>query len=245
MATMADAELVARRHQAEGAPVVIAYPPATLGPHDPHLGDQNARLRNALKGRIPVWPTGGVSFSDVRDIADLLAATVEPGFELRRCVPPATFLTTKAYVQTLRGVTGRRLPAARVPSRALLPVGWTSQFAQRLSRWHIPAEYGAIYACHCSPRFDDATIAAFPAPNRRPIVQTMTDTVRWLYAQGELTRRQAGAALDSTALDSTALDSTGLDGTAPDGTARPAVGPSRRVRAVPAGPVAPDQGLAA
>jgi len=78
----------------------------------------------------------------------------------------------------------------------------------------------------------------------------MTDTARWPYGQGQLTRRLDGTALDGTALAGTALDGTALagtalDGTALDGTAPPAVQPSRRIRAVPTGPVAPGQELAA
>ncbi|MGV9601773.1 NAD-dependent epimerase/dehydratase family protein [Streptosporangium sandarakinum] len=72
-ATKAAAELVARRHQAEGAPVVITYPPALLGPHDPNLGDQTARLRDALRGLMPLWPAGGFPLGDVRDTAALHA----------------------------------------------------------------------------------------------------------------------------------------------------------------------------
>ncbi|MFF0245436.1 NAD-dependent epimerase/dehydratase family protein [Streptosporangium sandarakinum] len=72
-ATKAAAELVARRHQAEGAPVVITYPPALIGPHDPNLGDQTARLRDALRGLMPLWPAGGFPLGDVRDTAALHA----------------------------------------------------------------------------------------------------------------------------------------------------------------------------
>jgi nucleoside-diphosphate-sugar epimerase len=35
----ADAERIARRHQDDGTPVTITYPPALLGPNDPKIGD--------------------------------------------------------------------------------------------------------------------------------------------------------------------------------------------------------------
>jgi dihydroflavonol-4-reductase len=194
MATMAEGETVARRYQAEGVPVVILYPPATLGPHDPHLGDQTMRVRNTLKGRIPLWPTGGISIADVRDIADLIVAAVE-GRTAHRAAPPATFLTTHDYVTTLRELTGLRLPAAYVPARLMLPLGWLLQGVQRLSPWHIPAEYGAIYACSCTPRFEAAAMTQPTGRAPRTILETMGDTVRWLHGQGLLTDRDAGRAL--------------------------------------------------
>jgi dihydroflavonol-4-reductase len=39
LGSKADAERVARRHQQDGAPVVITYPGNVLGPHDPHLSE--------------------------------------------------------------------------------------------------------------------------------------------------------------------------------------------------------------
>jgi hypothetical protein len=56
LGSKAEAERVARRYQEAGAPVVITYPGAVFGPHDPHLGDQLRRLRNILKGRVPIAP---------------------------------------------------------------------------------------------------------------------------------------------------------------------------------------------
>jgi hypothetical protein len=193
MASMAQTDLVARRYQSEGDPVVIVYPPATLGPHDPHLGDQIVRVRNTLQGRIPVWPRGGISITDVRDVADLLTAAVEPGFGASRCAPPATFVTTGEYVGTLRRITGRRLPVVYGPNAALLPLGRLVSAVQRWVPWHIPAEYGAIYACHCQPRFLPEVLTRLPGA--RTFEETMTDSVRWLHAQGQLSARQAGAAV--------------------------------------------------
>lgn len=198
MASMSATETVARRHQADGAPVVILYPPATLGPADPHLGDQIMRVRNLLKGRIPIWPTGGIAIADVRDVADLISAAADAGFAAKRAAPKATFLMTKDYLQAVRKVTGRRLPVVYVPWRALIPIAWALQWVQKVVPFHIPAEYGAIYACSCQPRFDGSAIVVPAGANPRTIEQTMTDSVRWLHDQGQLTRAQAGRALNTS-----------------------------------------------
>jgi dihydroflavonol-4-reductase len=72
--------------------VVITYPGAAYGPHDPHLGDQLRRLRNILKGRIPIAPSGGYGIVDVRDMAKVHAAVLEPGRGPRRYLAGGTFL---------------------------------------------------------------------------------------------------------------------------------------------------------
>ena len=96
LAAKAAAESVARAHQEAGAPVTITYPPALLGPHDPKMGDEVTRLRNALRGLMPIWPTGGLPVGDVRDTAALHAALLAgegPGGN--RHFGPGHHLTTR------------------------------------------------------------------------------------------------------------------------------------------------------
>ena len=190
-ASKAAADRVARRFQAEGEPVVITYPPALLGPHDPRLGDQTARLRDLLRGLMPVWPGGGFPVGDVRDTAELHAVLLDwPKDGINRYFGAGRYLTTREYVQAVRTVTGRRLPAVHVPARALLPLGALTDVVQRAWPWHIPAPYGAVYTCaHAAPVASDAETLGITA---RPTAATLADTVRWLCEQGHLTPRQAG-----------------------------------------------------
>lgn len=194
LASKAGAESVARRMQEEGAPVVISYPPALLGPHDPHPGDQNARLRNELRGLMPLWPLGGFPVGDVRDTAALHASLLASPAGLRaRHFGPHHYLTTHQYVDTVRTVTGRTLPSAFLPAPAMLPFGRVTGLLQRFWPWHIPAEYGAVYVCACATRVD--ANASTYGIGARPAVDTMADTTRWLHAAGHITARQAGTAV--------------------------------------------------
>lgn len=196
MASKAAAEVVARRHQAEGAPVTITYPPALIGPHDPNLGDQNARVRAVLRGLTPMWPLGGFPVGDVRDTAELHARVLSgPEDGIGRHFGPGRYLTTREYVQALRDVTGRALPTIFLPARAMIPVGLFADLVQRVWPWHIPAEYGAIYTCACDTRV--AGNAGTPGIAPRPVTETVADTVRWLHESGHLSARQAGPARPS------------------------------------------------
>lgn len=189
LAAKAAAESVARAHQEAGAPVTITYPPALLGPHDPKMGDQVTRLRNTLRGLMPVWPSGGLPVGDVRDTAALHAALAGGGGPAGdRHFGPGHYLTTRQFVATLREVTGRALPAVHLPARAMLPLGLLTGLVQRVWPWHIPAEYGAIYTCACAARVDEHAVAGVA----RPVVETVTDTVDWLYRAGRLSARPAG-----------------------------------------------------
>jgi dihydroflavonol-4-reductase len=191
-ASKAAADAIARRHQDAGAPVVISYPPALLGPHDPHVGDQATRLRNTLRGLMPLWPLGGYPAGDVRDTAALHAALVSAPAGPGRFFGPNEYLSTRAYLATLRRVTGRALPTGFLPSWSMFPVGLLTGLLQRVWFFHIPAEYGAVYTCWCATRVaEDASAPLGIRP--RPFAETLADTVRWLHRKGLLSDRQAGA----------------------------------------------------
>ncbi len=193
-ATKAAAEEVALRHREAGAPLTISCPPALLGPYDPHRGDQATRLRDTLRGLMPMWPRGGFPMGDVRDTAALHAlALTGCRTAHRRVFGPGRHVSTRQYVETLRAVTGRRLPAVFLPGSAVLPVGRAADVLQRVWPWRIPAAYGAVYTCVCDARVaSDAPTLGIPA---RTLRQSLGDTVRWMHSTGELTARQAGAAV--------------------------------------------------
>lgn len=193
LAGKAASERIARRHQDLGAPVAITYPPALLGPHDPRLGDQTARLRDILRGLMPMWPGGGFPVGDVRDTAALHAQLLTRGESGGgRYFGPGRYVSTRELVRTVRQVTGRPLPTVFLPARSMLPVGVLAGWAQRIWPWHIPAEYGAVYICACATRVaEDADTGAIGA---RATAETIGDAVRWMYQNGHITARQAGVA---------------------------------------------------
>ncbi|HEY3472151.1 MAG TPA: SDR family NAD(P)-dependent oxidoreductase, partial [Amycolatopsis sp.] len=195
LASKVAAERIARRYGA-----VITRPPALLGPGDPHLGDQNARLRDLLRGLMPLWPTGGLPLGDVRDSAEMHARLFDgvPGSDF---FGPGTFVSTREYLETVRAVTGHRLPALFFPARALTFAGRAADVLQRCWPGRIPVQYGAIHVCAVAvPVEAGAPTAGVTA---RPLAETVTDTVRWLVETGALTARRAGLPADhQTALAS-------------------------------------------
>ena len=192
LGSKAEAERVARRYQEAGAPVVITYPGGVLGPYDPHLGDHLRRVRNILKGRYPIAPSGGYRIADVRDVARVHVAVLEPGRGARRYLAGGTFLRFAELVARLGVVTGRRLRAVTVPAGLLLPAGRAVQLVQRIVPVHIPVGFEGIYLNWCAARSDDIRTRTESGVAPRDIQVTLADSVRWLVGQGHISRRQAG-----------------------------------------------------
>ena len=190
----ADSEAVARELQEQGAPVVIVQPGAVLGPDDPQLSDQLRRLRDLLAGRYPIWPSGGYHSVDVRDVARVHAAVLASGRGPRRYLVPGHFVDGRTLFETLRAVTGRRLPHVIVPAWSMRPVAWAASAAQRVLPFHVPAEYEGVLVSGAATRCDDSRARQELGVQPRPLVETYRDAVRWLHRAGHVSARQAGAA---------------------------------------------------
>jgi dihydroflavonol-4-reductase len=183
-----ESERVARDRQDAGAPVAIVNPGGILGPHDPYLGESDEVVRDILRGRLPTWPRGGMQWVDVRDTAEVVVAALgRPGG--RYLVPGENVILPH---ERLRTVTGRRLPALRMPLKAALPVlkvgyntGWS----------FLPhAEEGSRLIA-ADTRVDASATVADLGVTGRSLEESMRDTVRWLAAAGHITARQAGRCL--------------------------------------------------
>jgi nucleoside-diphosphate-sugar epimerase len=183
-----------RALQAAGAPVVSVYPGGVLGPHDPYLGTQAELFAWIVKGWLPVWPTGGAHYVDVRDAADVVAACLVRGQGPRRYVVPGHHLTGDLMHGTLHKITGRWLPFVTAPSLVAKPF---SRFVELLNKMlpdsvHLPADVETVELAARDTRFDTSRTTEELGIAARPFEETARDTLLWLIEIGALASRYAG-----------------------------------------------------
>ena len=70
-------------------------PAAVWGPHDPHFGEGVTLATNVLKNRYPIVMRGGMHIADVRDVAAVLAAVMEPGYGPRRYLVSGQYISLR------------------------------------------------------------------------------------------------------------------------------------------------------
>lgn len=190
-------ELVARRLQDEGAPVVTVYPGGVYGPHDPYRGVNSELLRWVVRGLFPTFPAGSTHAVDVRTVADTVLAVLERGRGARRYVVPGVRLDAELLYGTVERVTGRRLPHVVLPRPLVVPLARLTSFVQRPlpSRWHYPADVEGGELAIRDTRFDDTSARTELGVEPVRFEQSVRDTVRWLVESGRLHPRYAGKAL--------------------------------------------------
>jgi nucleoside-diphosphate-sugar epimerase len=188
----ADSELVAREYQARGAPVVSVMPAAVWGPHDPHMGEGATLAANVLKKRYPIVMRGGMHIADVRDVAAVLAAVMDPGRGPRSYLVAGQYISLPDLIRALADQKGRRIPFVVFPRWFLAAFGRAADVAQRRLNTRLPWQGEGIWVMNCVAHCDDARTRDELGLQLRPLSDTFADTVRWLLEAGHVTPRQAG-----------------------------------------------------
>ncbi|HEU4511596.1 MAG TPA: NAD-dependent epimerase/dehydratase family protein [Nocardioidaceae bacterium] len=194
-------EIVARRLQEAGAPVVTVYPGSVYGPHDPYRGEQSERLRWILLGRFPFYPPGCIHTVDVRTVSATVVRALEPGRGPRRYVVPGDPVDADLLYGTASEVTGRRLPHLTLPPWMLLPFARSMSWLQQPlpDHWYFPADPEGVAVILRSTVFDDEPARADLGVEPVPFDRSVRDTVVWLVEAGRLPARYAGKALTGQA----------------------------------------------
>jgi nucleoside-diphosphate-sugar epimerase len=188
----ADSELVARKFQALGAPVVSVMPAGMWGPQDPHMGEGVTLATNVLLGRYPIVMPSGMHIADVRDVAAVLAAVTKPGLGPRSYLVAGEFMTMPELIRTLGDLSGRRLRFVTLPAWFLAAFGRAADVVQRRLKTRLPWSAEGIWIVNCDAHFDDSKTRDELQLEPRPLRETFVDTVRWLVEAGHLTPREAG-----------------------------------------------------
>ena len=185
------AERELRARQDEGAPVAIVYPGGVLGPDQPHL---DATLEGIAGARRTGWPTcpGGVALIDVRDLAEVLAAAIVPGLGPRRLLAGGHYLTWPALgdlTDEIVGVKARRIP---FPKAVLYATASALDLVRRVRPVSYPLTRDAAEIMVTMVRTDDGPSLESLGVALRPLEETLTDSLRWLAAEGHLPPKAAG-----------------------------------------------------
>ncbi len=103
------AEQAAMERSGQGLEVVCLNPSLLLGPGDSE-GESTRPVRLFLDDQVPAAPPGGLSFVDVRDVADAVAAAITRGRGGRRYLLGGANLTFSEFYARLARLSNKSAP---------------------------------------------------------------------------------------------------------------------------------------
>ena len=187
----AQSESLARRYQAQGHGVVIVYPALVIGPRDYGGSVQLQPLKLWLTQPLP-RSDYTMTMVDVRDVAAVIAASMEAGRGPRRYLMFGHHLSADELLSELRSVTGRDLRSVPVP-RALFSIwGRVGDVANRFGRDLVLSTEAVDYMFnYCAG--DNSATERDTGIVLRPTAESLADTIAWMRDEGHITAAHAGA----------------------------------------------------
>jgi dihydroflavonol-4-reductase len=126
------AERAALEQDGKGIEVVVCNPSLLLGPGDVR-GSSTDDVRLVMERAVLAVPAGGLSFADVRDVAEALRAAMQRGRPGERYLLGSCNLTVRELFARIARIAGVEAPWLAMPrSREVARVG--ASFVERVSR---------------------------------------------------------------------------------------------------------------
>ena len=193
----ADAEMVARKLQADGAPVAIVYPSAVIGPPaGSAFGEASEDMARFTASGIVPTRKAAVAISDVRDMASLLVGLLEAGHGPRRIMCGGHLVDMNLFADIHRNITGRRFPMMPVPPSALRGMGRMADAIRRVVPINAAMNRFSMSVLTQWEGSEDSDLAPYGV-EFRDIAETFADSLTAWHEAGLLSNRQIGKALPS------------------------------------------------
>ena len=172
--------------QADGAPVTMLVISGVYGPHSPHLDGSFAALLSSLQAGM-VAPPGGLGVVDVRDVAQVIAASLESDRGPRRYLVSGNYVTWGEWTAILSEAVGRNVPFTAVSASVMIDLGKRFDELRDAGRDGLPplSVEAAVVMNSGKPADDSATLRDLGVTYRSTL-ETFRDTLEWLRSTGQL-----------------------------------------------------------
>ncbi|KBZ57034.1 SDR family NAD(P)-dependent oxidoreductase [Mycobacterium colombiense] len=181
----AQVEIYARGLQDAGAPVNISYPGMVLGPP---VGDQFGEAGEGVRAAVQMHAIPGRSAAwlivDVRDLAALHAALLEPGRGPRRYTAGGHRVPAADLATLLGEVAGTPMVAVPIPDTALRVAGAVLDRANRFLPFETPFTWAGMQYYTQMPASDDSPSERDLGITYRDPKETVADTFEAIRAAG-------------------------------------------------------------
>jgi dihydroflavonol-4-reductase len=181
------AERHAKRLAAGGAPIVIVNPTLPVGPGDLGRSPPTQMMLDFCRGKRHEYLDAELNLIDVRDVAAGMVQALERGRIGRRYLLGHENLSIREVFAMLARLTGLPEPRWRVPYGVALAAAYVSEFVADVVTHRMPAAtVTGVKLTRRRMHFDPRRSLADLDLRPRPVVESLTDAVRWFREVGWL-----------------------------------------------------------
>jgi dihydroflavonol-4-reductase len=177
----AAASLEVQKAATEGLDAVIVCPTGVIGPYDFRGSELGEVIRSASEARTMFYVEGAYDFVDVRDVADGLIAAHAYGRRGESYILGGQILSVRYLLETVREVTGKAFASIKIPFSL-------AEFAARFTPWYYQRTKAkprftpySLEVLQSNSNISHAKAARELDYQSRPAMETIADTVRWLF----------------------------------------------------------------
>jgi dihydroflavonol-4-reductase len=145
-----------------------------------------------LKTGCLVTNQGGFGLIDVRDLATLLVAALEPGRGPRRFMAGGVPLRLPEVGALIRDLTGRRFPVLPIPGAVFRGLGHVTDGVRRVVPFETVFTAEAMQTLTLAKPTDDSAVHDQLGVRYRDPAETVEASLRALYAGGVLSAKHVG-----------------------------------------------------
>jgi len=172
--------------QEQGHPIVITYPGGVWGPGDPYNSEASQGVKACLEGLWAFSPPAAFGTVDVRDVAAVHAAVMEPGRGPRRYMIGGHHATVRDLMWHITGTVGKPKKPLPVPMPFVLLLGRFADWLRKTTGFNLGVNYEGIWSGARRLHPDNSRIEEEFGIELRPLADTIGDHVRWLQAEGRV-----------------------------------------------------------
>lgn len=165
---------------AEGLDAVILNPAGVCGPVDPLPSRIGQIFRDLVRARMPIIPSGGFNWVDVRDLVATALVAEERGRTGANYVINGRYASIGELGAITSKLAGVRGPMITIPSTWLEAVGPVLSFLDQFVEGEPMFTREAMLAMRANPVFDDSRAREELGHSPRPLEETIADLVRVL-----------------------------------------------------------------
>jgi len=179
----AQASLMVEQAARDGLNAVIACPTGVIGPWDYRRSEVGEVIRTCVDGKLQFYIDGAYDFVDVRDVAQGIIQTGERGRIGQSYILSGEKITVLGLINTIKEITGRRLPRIKVPLRLAKYAAHFTPWYYRLTKQEARFTPYSIEVLQSNADISNLKAKSELDFTPRPLYDTLVDTVQWIFQQ--------------------------------------------------------------